>query len=144
MRIIRWILGIILILYGLFDLAIGCWMIAVKAGAVAAGPSQAKMGPLIAAMHWWDYGLWVAVAALLLLSGWRLIRRAPALLLYVAAVVVSAIQWWPMAHQDAYRQAFTPAERQLDYVTFAVMAVIGLAIWWIERRGTAVTLQPAT
>lgn len=142
MRIFRIALGVLVGLWGLWQaLALGV-AVACKAHLITVTPDN-RMAPLYEATPWWRFAIWAATAALLVLSGWRLIRGGRALMAYAAAFLLNVAGWWLMKSGPGYDRAFTRAEQQFDYVILGAMLVVGLAIWWLESRpapaGTART-----
>ncbi|HEV2532705.1 hypothetical protein [Phenylobacterium sp.] len=134
MKILRLALGVVVGAYGLFCLFPIVTNVAYKAGAMPHPDGDgARMAPLWAATPWWQLGVWAAIVGLFLAIAWRLIRGRPALGLYLVALVSDTALWWIMHSGAAYQQVFTPAEVQLDYDTVLGMAVVGAAIWWVER-----------
>jgi hypothetical protein len=135
---LRIALGVLVGAYGLSNLLPIASNVAYKAGAMGQPTGEmARMVPLWEATAWWQLGLWTAVAALLMLVAWRLVRGRPALGLYVATLAADAVLWWLMQSGAAYQQVFTPADLQMDYDMLLAMAVVGVLIWWAERRHDA-------
>jgi len=135
MKILRIAVGAVVAAFGLFSLFPVATDVLYKAGALAKPAGEAAgMTALWAATPWWQLGASAAVAALFLAIGWRLVRRRPALGLYVAALVADAVLWWIMHSAAAYQQVFTPTEVQIDYDIVLAVAVAGALIWWVERR----------
>ncbi|MDB5494718.1 MAG: hypothetical protein JWP86_2055 [Phenylobacterium sp.] len=128
-------LGVLVGVYGLSNLLPIASNVAYKAGALGQPTgAMARMVALWDATAWWQLGLWTAVVAVLMLVAWRLVCGRPALGLYVATLAADAALWWVMQSGAAYQQVFTPADVQMDYDMLLAMAVVGVLIWWVERR----------
>lgn len=131
-------LGVVMGAYGLSNLLPIASNVAYKAGVLGQPAGEmARMVPLWEATAWWQLGLWTAVVALLMLVAWRLVRGRATLGLYVAALAADAALWWIVQSGAAYQQVFTPADVQMDYDMLLTMAVVGVLIWWVERRPDA-------
>jgi len=128
-------LGVLVGAYGLSNLApIGSNAL-YKAGGLRNPPADlARMVPLWEATPWWQLAVWTGIVALLLVVAWRLIRGRTALGLYVLGLLAQTAFWWVMHAGAAYQQAFTPAELQMDYDMLLAIALVGVLIWWTERR----------
>jgi hypothetical protein len=135
MRILRMALGVLVGAYGVFCLfPIGANAL-YKAGQMPSPAGDAaRMVPLWQATSWWELAVWTGVVVLFLVIGLRLLRGWPAFGLYLVALAVDGALWWVMHASEAYQQAFTPAELQMDYVMLAGMALVGVLIWVAERR----------
>ena len=137
MKILRVALGAVVAAYGLFCLFPIATNAAFKLGLLHAGGDEARLIPLWTATSWLQLAIWAAVVAVFIAVGWRLIRGQAALGLYVVAVLLDAGLWWVMQSSDAYQQAFTPAELQMDYDMLLGRIIAGVLIWWVERRPDA-------
>ena len=131
-------LGVLVGAYGLSNILPITSNVLYKAGTLGQPRGDmARMAPLWEATAWWQLGLWTAVVALLMLVAWRLLRGRHALGLYVATLTADAALWWVMQSGAAYQQVFSPADVQMDYDMLLAMAVVGVLIWWVERRAGA-------
>ena len=137
MKIVRILLGVVSIGWGLWSLVPVVSTAAYKLGKLADTPDIHRLIPLFQATPWWMIAVWLAEIALYLFAGWLLIRGRPALRAFIAAVAIGAGLWWSMSRTAQYQQAFTPAELQLDYWIFAVEAALIAAIALVERRKPA-------
>jgi hypothetical protein len=135
MRFVRMALGVVVGAYGVFSLFPIVANVLYKAGQMPAPTGDAaRMVPLWEATAWWELAVWTAVVALFLVIGFRLVRGRPALGLYLLTLIADGALWWVMHAKEAYQRAFTPAELQADYVVLAAMALVGVLIWFAERR----------
>jgi hypothetical protein len=134
MRILRWVLALLLIFWGLVNIIPLATTYGYKAGLLRLPPDVMRLAPLAKVLDWWQAAVWAVVVGLYVLAGWRLIRRKPAFWVAVSAFVAELLRWLPMQSLDVYRHVFTPSELLARYVAFAVLALSGAAIWWIERR----------
>ena len=136
MKILRWFLGAVLALYALLSaVTVVGLAVAYKLGLIAAdGPELKKIEPYMAGVSAFELTLASLTVVLLALAAWRLFTGGRALLVFLAAFAVDIGSWFLMSRNPAYQAAFTVEERSGDYVILAVMALIGLAIWWTERK----------
>jgi hypothetical protein len=135
MRILRIALGFVVGAYAVFCLFPIAANALYKTGRMPAPTGEAaRMAPLWEATPWWQLAVWTAIVALFLLVAVRLIRGRAALGLYLLAIVADGALWWVMHAGEAYQQAFTPAELQLDYASLAAMILVAVLIWLAERR----------
>jgi hypothetical protein len=135
MRVLRIALGFVVGAYGVFCMFPIVANALYKAGRLPTPTGEAaRMVPLWQATPWWQLAAWTGIVALFLLVAVRLIRSRAAFGLYVLAIVADGALWWVMHAGEAYQQAFTPAELQLDYVTLAAMVLVAVLIWLAERR----------
>ena len=100
---------------------------------IASGPA-ARMAPLWAATPWWQLAVWLLGILLLLAVAWRMIRRRPALVLYVAAITISMGLNWLMQNGAVYREVFRDAPAGFDFARLAVLVLGGALIWWVEQQ----------
>jgi len=127
-------LGVVVGAYGVFCVFPIAANVLYKLGQMVAPTGDAaRMIPLWKATAWWELAVWAAIVVLFLIIGSRLILDRPAFGLYVLAVVADGALWWVMHATEAYQQAFTPAELELDYVMLAGMFLVGLLIWVADR-----------
>lgn len=134
MKFLRIALGAVVAAYGLFSLFPIATNAAFKLGLLHPGEAQARLIPLWSATSWFQLAVWAAVVGVFVVVGWRLIRGRAALGLYLLAVVLDTALWWVMQSGDAYQQAFTAGELQMDYDLLLGMLAAGVAIWRIERQ----------
>ena len=106
-----------------------------KSGLVtaASGPA-ARMVPLWAATPWWQLAVWLAGIVMLLAAAWRLIRRRPALWLYIGSLAITTGLRWLMERGAAYQQVFADAPRGFDFSRLAILVLGGALIWWVEQQ----------
>jgi hypothetical protein len=140
MKFFRWFLGLVCVGIALFETLPPVQIAGYKMGYFpATTPDEVRMIPLMDATPYWMLIAWAVVIVLFLVCAWRLFRGQRAFGVYAAAFVINAIFWWFMSQRPVYQQVFTPDELRFDYYVFAVMAVIGAAIFLAERRGRAPT-----
>ena len=100
---------------------------------IATGPA-ARMAPLWAATPWWQLAVWALGILLLLAAAWRLVRRRPALVLYVAAMAISMGLNWLMQNGAVYREVFRDAPAGFGFARLAILVLGGALIWWVEQQ----------
>ena len=96
------------------------------------GPA-ARMVPVWIETPWWQLAVWAACVAGLLVAAWRLIRRRPAVALYLAAILVNTGLQWLMLRGPQAQRLFASSMRS-DYDRLAVLLLVGALIWWVEQR----------
>jgi hypothetical protein len=131
------VLGVLAALAALWELYPLSMTVGYKMHLLPATGAEAKYVPLMQATQWWQVAIWIAVTVLFALTAWRLLRGTRALMVYATAFVLQVLGWWMFHSMPVYRQTFTPAELQMDYYVLGVMLLIGLLIWWVERRPTS-------
>jgi hypothetical protein len=106
-----------------------------KSGVVTAGSGPAaRMVPLWAATPWWQLAVWLAAIVLLLAAAWRLIRRRPALLLYMASLATTFGLRRIMERGAAFQEVFGDAPRGFDFSRLAILVLGGALLWWVEQQ----------
>jgi hypothetical protein len=135
MKYLRWALGVLIGVWGLWS-AYPLVMTALYKAHVGGEPPAdvQKYVPLMQATPWWELLLWLATVLLLLTAAWRLFRNGRAFGPYALAFAVGMIHWGIMQSRPVYHQVFTAQELRMDYAIFAGEIVIGLLLWWRERR----------
>ena len=96
------------------------------------GPA-ARMVPVWIETPWWQLAVWAACVAGLLVAAWRLIRRRPAVALYLAAILVNTGLQWLMLRGPQAQRLFASSIRS-DYDRLAALLLVGALIWWVEQR----------
>ena len=97
------------------------------------GPA-ARMIPLWDATPWWQLAIWFAAILLLVAAACQLIRRRPALGLYLAAIATNAGLRWIMQTGPAYRQVFGETSMGFSYARLGILLLVGALIWWVEQQ----------
>jgi hypothetical protein len=109
---------------------------------VVSGPA-ARMVPLWAATPWWQLAVWLAAILMLVAAAWRLIRRRPALWLYIAGIAANAGLRWIMQAGPAYRQVFGETFQGFNYARLAILVLVGALIWWVEQQPAKAAPAPS-
>ena len=102
---------------------------------IASGPAE-RMAPLWAATPWWQLAVWFLGILLLLVVAWRMIRRRPALGIYVAAIAISFGLNWLMQQGAVYREVFRDAPAGFGFARLVILVLGGALIWWVEQQPT--------
>jgi len=97
------------------------------------GPA-ATMAPLWRATPAWQLAVWLLAILVLLAAAFSLVLRRSALLLYIVAIVANFGLQQLMQRSDAYRQVFGAATPGFDYARLAILALVGVLIWWVEQQ----------
>lgn len=134
MRIFGFFVGLAVLAWGIVNLWPFAFVIGVKTQSVDVPAEATNYVPLILATPWWQVALWGLSISLFLLSGWRLLWGNRAFGVYAVAVILQLVNWTVHAKTAEYAQAFTAAERQIDYAIFAVEIFAGFLIWAIGAR----------
>lgn len=135
MKVLRWVLGALVLAYAALCGLVGGMTAAHKLGKMATVPADVqRMIPLWDATPWWQVAVWGVIVLLLLVSAWRLFTGGKAFGVLLLAVVADAGLWWMMHKMPAYQAAFTPAELKMDpYILGALLVV--LVLTWLTERG---------
>ncbi|MDO9223103.1 MAG: hypothetical protein Q7U20_05235 [Caulobacter sp.] len=134
MKILRWVLGALVLAYGAMCVLMAGLNLAYKLGKLATVPADLqRMVPLWEATQMWHLALFGVGGLLLLMTAWRLFTGGKALGVFILAIVVEVAVWWFMHNLPAYQTVFTKAELQYDYYTWGTMAVVAVLIWLTER-----------
>lgn len=134
MRILGFFIGLAVLAWGFLNLAPFSFAIGVKTESIDIPAEAAKYVPLIHAMAWWQLAIWGLSISLLLLSGWRLAWGNRAFGMYAIGIILQLVIWSIQAKTPEYAQAFSEADRQLDYAVFAGEIFAGFLIWAIGAR----------
>lgn len=134
MRVLRWVLGLLIMVFGVINLVPLFTTYGYKAGWVRLPPEWRRIAPLAQALDWWQALVWLAVVALYIFAGWRLLRGRPAFVALAAALLVELVRWLPMQGLAMYHRIFTPAELDERYAAFALLVLALGLVWWIDRR----------
>lgn len=137
MRILRWALAALIVLYSVFNIIPIVSTLGYKMKWWATHADIVRIEPLMAATPWWQLALWVVIVGLMWLAAWRLFKGRRALLPYAAFVVLSFAMWLYMKMGPIYDSVWTKTELQADYIILAVEVVVGVLIWWMENRHPA-------
>jgi hypothetical protein len=133
MRIWRWCLALLLVLYGAQNGFFAAYITSLKFGWLKAAGEMRRLVPLSNDTTILQAAVgWIAVV-LFFVTAWRLVRYRPAFGVYAIAFALSVANWLSFKLGSVYDQVFTPAEQKFDYVLIAIMATFGLAIWLTER-----------
>lgn len=134
MKLLRWVLGALLLALGALSALMAGLNLAHKLGKLSTVPADLqRMVPLWDATPMWQLALFGATALLMLVTAWRLFTGGKALGVFVLAVAAHVATWWFMHGLPAYSTVFTKAELRYDYYTFGAIAVVGVLIWLSER-----------
>jgi len=134
MRIFGFFIGLAVFAWAILNLAPFAFAVGVKTESIDIPAEATKYVPFILAMEWWQIGIWGLSISLLLLAGWRVTWGNRAFGVYAIAIILQLVNWSIHAKTPEYAQAFTEAERQLDYAIFAVEIFVGFLIWAIGAR----------
>lgn len=134
MKVLRWVLGALVLAYAGMCALMGGLNVAHKLGKLTTVPADLqRMVPLWDATPMWQLAIWGAAALLLLVSAWRLFTGGKALGVFLLAIVADVATWWFMHSLPAYQTVFTKAEQQYDYCIMGGMVAVAVLIWLTER-----------
>jgi hypothetical protein len=133
MRVRRWVLAVLLLLYAAQNAFFAVYSTSMKFGWTRATSDMQRFVPLSDATSIVQLAVgWVAIV-LFVVTALRLVRDRPAFGVYVLAFMLSVANWLSFKLGTVYDHTFTPAEQKFDYVLLAIMAIFGLAIWLTDR-----------
>jgi len=69
-----------------------------------------------------------------LLVARALIRGGRAFGFFVLTFVTELVRWVPMYALPVYTQTWTVGEMRFRYIAWVVLVVVGVVIWWAERK----------
>jgi len=136
MRVWRWALALLLVLFAAQNAFFAIYSTSMKFGWSRGTRDLQRLVPLsndtsvIQLAAGWSAIVLFVVAAL------RLVRYRRAFGVYALAFVLAVGNWLSFKLGTAYNQAFTGTEQKFDYLLLAAMTAFGLAIWLIERHET--------
>ena len=134
MKLLRWVLGALVLAYAGMCALMGGLNAVHKLGKLTTVPAELqRMVPLWDATPWWQLAVWGVVVLLLLTAALRLFQGGKAFGVFALAVVGEVGLWWVMHKLPAYNAAFTPAELKTDPYILGGLVVAGLLIWVTER-----------
>ena len=129
MKVLRWVLGALVLVYGGMCVLMAGLNGAHKLGKLGEVPADLqRMVPLWDATPMWQLAIFGAGGLLALMAAWRLFTGGKALGVFALAVVAEVAAWWFMHKLPAYGTVFTKAELQYDYYTWGALAVVGVLI----------------
>ena len=137
MKYLRWLLAGLLALYALMSALPASFTVLHKLNLLILPEMIKSHGALMDAISWPRVlVLWAAVI-LYGVAAWRLaFRKGRAFVAWAIAFVLDALCWWWM-QGPVYEATFPPSQRQADLTIFAVMALVGALVAWVESRKTA-------
>jgi hypothetical protein len=138
MRAWRWITVVLVMLYAIQSTFPAVYTTSMKFGWTHASANMQRFVALTNATSILQIAIWWVAIVLLVMTAWRLVRQEPALGTYIAAFILNAGNWLSLKLGSVYNQTFDAGEQKFDYVLLGIMAIIGLAIWFIERGETRV------
>jgi hypothetical protein len=162
MAIIRGILALLAIAYGLFNTIAPIstalyklqgkwpmgWTLAQKVlvlppfnmGAAGADRYQRLMD----VTNWLQVAMWLLADILYIVAGLRLVGMRPrgAFAVFAVALLLDLATWFTFKRLAVYDQTFSPMEQRQDYMIFAAVAVLGALVWLTGRSARRPRIQP--
>ncbi|MGD0190027.1 MAG: hypothetical protein ABSD74_04725 [Rhizomicrobium sp.] len=139
MRIGRWIIAALVLVYALQNLLLAVYLTSLKFGWTHIGADTIRFAPLVHATSVVQIAAWWVALSLMGVATWRLVRNKPALIVFSVAIVLSVATWLSLKLAQGYTRAFDAGEQRFDYVLLALLVVLGASIWIIERNETRQT-----
>lgn len=134
MKVLRWVLGALVLAYGALCVLMAGLNVAHKLGKLSTVPTDLqRMVPLWDATPMWQLAIFGVGGLLALMAAWRLFTGGKALGVFVLAAAAEVGAWWFMHKLPAYSTVFTKAELQYDYYTWGALGVVAVLIWLTER-----------
>lgn len=145
-RVMPIVFGAIVGTYALFT-AWGCATVLMMRNGIAPPlrPNPETMGSFVGVLLTlpsWQMLLWVAAVACYAAAAWRLFTGRRGAQWYAAGLAFDLSFLVLLKRAGAVHAE--PGRIDLDYVTAALTVVLGLLLWWFERRATSRTAQPVT
>jgi hypothetical protein len=134
MRILKWVVAVVLVLYALWSAMPALFTTLFKLGSGHPMAGQEKYVPLMQATSPIQLVIWWAGILLFLWTAWRVARGERAFRFYATGFVLDIGGWLLMKLGPVYNQVFQPSEQMLDYVLILVLLLAGMAIWSLDRR----------
>jgi hypothetical protein len=134
MRILRIVLGLIVLVYALGSGAIAAGIAAFKLRAwTPPGWVTPKELQLAETIPWAQLVLWAAVVLLYLVVAIKLFRRVKTFVFWAAAFVLSAANWLWLRASPAYDSATPPNLANIDYYVLGASLAVGALILVLRR-----------
>ncbi len=134
MKVLRWVLGALVLAYAGMCAFVGGLNALHKLGQLKDVPAEVqRMVPLWDATPWWQLGVWGVICLLLLVAAWRLFTGGKAFGVMALAAVADIGLWWVMHKMPAYQAAFTPEELKMDPYILGALIVAAVLVWFTER-----------
>ncbi len=134
MRLLRIVLGLIVLVYALGSAGIAAGIGAYKLDAWTppsfVTPAELQLAETIS---WAQLALWAAVVLLYVVVAVKLFRRVKAFVFWAAAFVLSAANWLWLRASPAYDSAVPPDLASIDYYVLGASLVVGLLILALRR-----------
>ncbi len=132
MKILRWFLVILLVLYGLAESFASISTAAAKIGRF----HNAQLETLASGMGWPQMLLWMSVPLISFVSAVLLARRdARSVKLFALGMAFTVVNLVICENTPTYAQAFSPGERMIDWYGVGVLLVaLGLMILTLRRE----------
>lgn len=135
MKLVRWVLGALILVYGLVCGLIGGVGVLHKLGQLKTLPPHIPhMTPMLDATPWWLLAVWGVVVILLLVTATRLFNGGKALAPFVLAIVGEGVLWWFMHKMPTYAGAMPTGGEMHHYYLLGALLVTAVVIWLTERN----------
>jgi hypothetical protein len=136
MRIGRWIVAALILMYALQNLLLAVYLTSLKFGWTHVGVGTLRFAQLANATSVLQIAVWWVALSLLSVAAWRLMRNKPATIVFLIAFTLNIATWVSLKLVAGYNRAFDPSEQRFDYVLVAALVILGILIWIIERGET--------
>lgn len=134
MRLLRIVLGLVVLVYALGSGAIAGGIVAFKLRAwTPPGWITPNELQLASTISWAQIALWATVVLLYLVVAIKLFRRVKAFVWWAAAFVLSAANWLWLRASPAYDSATPPNLANIDYYVLGASLVVGALILLLRR-----------
>ncbi len=134
MKLLRWVLGALILVYGLLCGLIGGVGALHKMGQLKAVPPHLqRMTPMLDATPWWLLGVWGIVVVLLLMTAMRLFNGGKAFGTFILAVAGEGVLWWFMHKMPTYAGSMHTGGEMHHIYLLGALLVTAVLIWLSER-----------
>ena len=134
MSVLRYILAVSIGLYFAANAVLAKALIDFKLNGVRPDPASHRWAPVLGDMGGVQSALWLTGVALYGAAAVMLaVRRRGARYAFAGAVALDALNWRMMMTHPSYTALFGPGAAGRDTMVFAVLAIAGALIWWVDR-----------
>lgn len=134
MRVLRWGLASLTLAYAVLASIPVALTWAFKTGLLGERITD-DLAAFMAAIPWAMMIAWTTMGLLYLSSGVLQFRRdRRALMVFAAALVIDVVLYFVMSTLPSFEGVFSPQEDLQNRIILGFVAVLGVCVWWANRR----------
>ena len=135
MRVLRSVVGVVILIYALAGAALGVTMASLHLGVEETPPAWASPAQADFLQHtsWPLIILWLVAMALHFVVALKLLRRVKTFLFWAGAFAAGFASWVWMRAGGYYEPAIPPSFLYADYLALTVSLAFGICIWVLGR-----------